>query len=113
MEDKQKVTLYLSPELHRQLKIRAAVDGEPMSALAQKALMFYLAHPEVVEEIHAVSGNAHRIYSCPACETKTVLRNGDLVAVSERQDIVVDEDISVEKVNASIEQQSEEGLVTC
>ena len=34
MQTKQKVTLYLSPELHRRLKIRSAVDSEPMSDLA-------------------------------------------------------------------------------
>ncbi|MGC9505970.1 hypothetical protein [Baaleninema sp.] len=113
MEDKQKVTLYLTPELHRKLKIRAAVDGEPMSALAQKALKFFLAHPEVVEELDAVSGNAHRVYSCPACETKSVLREGDLVAVGDRQEVLEDDDISVEKVNASLNPESEEGLVTC
>ena len=32
MQDKQKVTLYLPPELHRELKIKAAVEAEPMSA---------------------------------------------------------------------------------
>jgi len=50
MQAKQKVTLYLSPELHRRLKIRAAIDAEPMSELAERAIVFYLAHPELVDE---------------------------------------------------------------
>lgn len=38
MQDKQKITLYLPPELHRQLRIRAAVEAEPMSLIVEKAL---------------------------------------------------------------------------
>ncbi len=56
MQDKHKVTLYLPPELHRQLKIRSAVDLEPMSAIAERALVFYLKHPEVVDEVEASQG---------------------------------------------------------
>ena len=37
-DDKQKVTLYLPPELHHQLKLRAAVDHESMSVIAERAL---------------------------------------------------------------------------
>lgn len=46
---KQKVTLYLSDELHRQIKIRSSVDGETMSSTTQKAIEFYLKHSEVVD----------------------------------------------------------------
>jgi hypothetical protein len=38
MQDKHKVTLYLPPELHHQLKLRAAIESEPISAIAEKAL---------------------------------------------------------------------------
>jgi plasmid stability protein len=48
MQDKQKVTLYLPPGLHRQLKIRAAVDTDSMSAMVERAIVFYLRHPELV-----------------------------------------------------------------
>ncbi len=51
MQDKQKVTLYLPPGVHRQLKIRAAIDEESMSGLVEKAIAFYLKYPEKVEEI--------------------------------------------------------------
>ncbi|MBC6417919.1 MAG: hypothetical protein GDA44_03565 [Prochloron sp. SP5CPC1] len=50
MQNKQKVTLYIPPKLHRQLKIRAAVDTESMSAIAEKAIAFYMEHSEVAEE---------------------------------------------------------------
>lgn len=50
MQNKQKVTLYIPPKLHRQLKIRAAVDTESMSAIVEKAIVFYMEHSEVVEE---------------------------------------------------------------
>jgi len=85
MEDKQKatlqkVTLYLSPELHRRLKVQAAVEVESMSAIAERAVTFYLTNPEIVET--GSYGQSHRIYSCPACATPTVLRDGDLVALN-------------------------------
>lgn len=76
-----KVTLYLSSDLHRQLKIRSAVDGEAMSAIAQRALAFYLSHSEVVEECSAVSGHTHQIYSCPSCDESMVMRQGELQPV--------------------------------
>jgi len=51
MQEKQKVTLYLSPELHRQLKIKAAVESEPMSSIAERAIIFYLGNSELVDEV--------------------------------------------------------------
>ena len=83
MEDQQKatkVTLYLTSDLHRQLKIRAAVDGEPMSALAEKALQFYLSHSDVVEE-YSSHGSTYRTYNCPSCSDAVVVRNGELLSV--------------------------------
>ena len=43
-------------------KIRAAVDGEPMSAIAERAIGFYLNHSDVVDGVH---GTAHLVYECP------------------------------------------------
>lgn len=83
MQDQQKttkVTLYLSQELHRQLKIRSAVDGEPMSTLAERALDFYLTHSHVVEE-SSTYGKSHQVYSCPSCSDSVVMRDGELVSV--------------------------------
>lgn len=77
-----KVTLYLSSDLHRQLKIRSAVDGDAMSAIAQRALEFYLSHGDLVDECATVSGHAHQLYSCPSCAESMVMRQGELQSVS-------------------------------
>jgi hypothetical protein len=90
MQDKQKVTLYLPPELHRQLKIRAAVDAEPMSDLAERAIGFFLKHPEVVEEFDAY-GSAHRIYNCPECDSSLTLRAGEMVSLGNQPGILLDD----------------------
>ena len=85
MEDQQKatkVTLYLPQDLHRQLKIRSAVDGEPMSTLAERALQFYLTHSEVVEE-YSSHGTTYRTYNCPSCSDSVVMRGSELVSVED------------------------------
>jgi hypothetical protein len=113
MQDKQKVTLYLSPELHRQLKIRAAIDSEPMSAIAQKAIVFYLAHPEVVDEVEeAAKGQTHRVYNCPECTGSVVLQEGELVSLKKQPGVLPEEALSVEmSVSSGTAQQGEEELV--
>ncbi|MFQ4140253.1 hypothetical protein PGN35_028465 [Nodosilinea sp. PGN35] len=78
-----KVTLYLPPDLHRQLKIRSAVEGEAMSSIAKRAIDFYLAHSDVVaESLEASFGQTHRIHSCPSCASSVVLREGELVEIA-------------------------------
>ncbi|MGB3137703.1 MAG: hypothetical protein WBG38_14055 [Nodosilinea sp.] len=77
-----KVTLYLPPDLHRQLKIRSAVEGEAMSSIAKRAIDFYLAHSDIVaESLESSFGQTHRIHSCPSCASSVVFREGDLVEV--------------------------------
>jgi len=51
LKDAQKVILYLPPEVHKQLKIRSAIDQEAMSSLAEQAISFYLSNPETIENI--------------------------------------------------------------
>jgi hypothetical protein len=100
MQDKQKVTLYLKPELHRQLKIQAAVDSEPMSEIAERAIGFYLDHPDVIEEVEASGfGATHRVYSCPECSSPMVLRSGDLLSIREQPN-VIEEDLPVQARSA-------------
>lgn len=115
MQDKQKVTLYLPPELHRQLKIRAAVAAEAMSALAEKALIFYLTHPEVVEQLEEAQGQAHRIYNCPECTTPVVLKDGDIVSLGNQPGVMAEERIPAEKqkVGSAAGSQGEGELVPC
>ncbi|WP_017314733.1 hypothetical protein [Mastigocladopsis repens] len=88
MQAKQKVTLYLTPELHKKLKIRSAIDSEPMSELAERALDFYLANSELVEEVEASYGRTHRVYSCPACESSVLVRDGELVALGKQAGVI-------------------------
>lgn len=88
LDDKHKVTVYLPPELHRQLKVQAAVEEETMSMLVEQALAFYLAHPDVVEER---LGQAHRLYHCPACTTSLVLREGELSTLANPKDLILED----------------------
>ncbi|NEO26390.1 MAG: hypothetical protein F6K03_05685 [Kamptonema sp. SIO4C4] len=132
MQDKQKVTLYLPPDLHRRLKIKAAVDIDSMSAMVEKAVVFYLQHPEAIDEIEAGVANAdnqgqtHRVYSCPDCHSPLVQRDGELVSLKDQPSVLSDdisEDIPVEQVRDTQDQQesssdsqgeeSEETLVPC
>ena len=114
MQDKQKVTLYLPPGLHRQLKIRAAVDSDSMSALVERAILFYLRHPDVVEETEESYGKTHRVYSCPECSSSVVLQEGEMVSLKEQPSILAEE-IPVEKVReeSRTDSQGEEELVPC
>lgn len=112
-EDKQKVTLYLPQELHRQLKIRAAVDSETMTDIAQRAIVFYLSHPELVEQYSEGYGQSHRVYSCPECSTSVVLREGEMVSAQARSGVLLDDSFAVEKQPVSVDSQGEEELVPC
>ncbi|MBE9201073.1 MULTISPECIES: hypothetical protein [unclassified Nodularia (in: cyanobacteria)] len=115
MQTKQKVTLYLSPELHKKLKIRSAIDSEPMSELAERALVFYLANSELVEEVEASAyGRTHRIYSCPECESSLVLRDGELIAMSHQSGIGSQEHLSIDEMEKDeTHPKGEEELVPC
>ena len=116
MQAKQKVTLYLSPELHRKLKIRSAIDSEPMSELAERALDFYLANSELVEETEASYGKTHRVYSCPACESSVVLRDGELVSLGKQPGVIgqQEEDLPIDEVNRDqANRKGKEELVPC
>ena len=116
MQDKQKVTLYLPPELHRQLKIKAAVAAEAMSALAEKALVFYLAHPELVEQLEGVHGQTHRIYNCPECTSPVTLKDGEIVALGKQHNVTADEELPVSKaqrLGSAMGNQGEGELVPC
>ncbi len=116
MQDKHKVTLYIPPELHRQLKIRSAVDAEPMSAIAERALVFYLENPEVVDEIEMSRGQIHRIYECPACTSSLVMRDGEMASLGNQPTILQDEALPIDKVQGercTPGQEGEEELVPC
>lgn len=113
-EDKQKVTLYLTQELHRQMKIKAAVDSETMTDIAQKAIVFYLTHPDLVEQGDESYGHSHRVYSCPECSSQVVLHEGNMVSLQGKPGVMVEEGLSVEKPQpVGVESQGEGKLVPC
>lgn len=78
MQEKQKITLYIPPKLHRQLKIRAAIDSDSMSAMVERAVEFYLSHSELVEQGEVRHGKSHQVHSCPECHSSLVMRDGEL-----------------------------------
>lgn len=78
-QDKHKVTLHLSKDLHQQLKVRSVLASTTMSDMAEQAIAFFLSHPEVVEAMGA--GHIHRVYHCPTCSQPVVLRQGELVGI--------------------------------
>lgn len=93
MQSKQKITLYIPPELHRKLKIKAAVDVESMSALVEKAISFYMQFPEKVDEISSSAyGKTHQIHMCPECGTPVVMKDGELLTLSLNGDGAILED---------------------
>ena len=100
MQDKQKVTLYLPTAIHRQLKIKAALDAESMSALVEQAVSFYLAHPEVIEETEETHGQTHRVHICPECDGAVVLRDNQLVSLKQQPTVLLDEEIAQDLQNA-------------
>lgn len=111
MPDKQKVTLYIPPGLHRQLKIRAAVDTDSMSAIVERALAFYLNHSEVVEEAEGSQGKTHQVHQCPECHSSLVMEEGQMVSLKD-QPTVLAEEMPAENVRER-DSQGEEELVPC
>lgn len=96
MEDKQKVTLYLPPQLHRQLKIRSAVDADSMSNIVERAVEFYLNHSDVVDGVES-HGSTHQVYNCPECEHPVVIRDGAMVALGQQSGLLAEDLFSSEK----------------
>jgi hypothetical protein len=110
MEDKQKVTLYLPPQLHRQLKIRSAVDADSMSNIVEKAVEFYLNHSEVVDGVE-LHGSTHQVYNCPECEHPVVIRDGEMVALGQDPGILTEErSLRPDKVGVSPHSQTQQDL---
>lgn len=93
MQEKQKITLYIPPGLHRQLKVRSAIDSESMSAIVEKAINFYLHHPDIVEETtENVQGKTHQVHICPECDNALVLREGEMVSLRNQPSVIEEEE---------------------
>lgn len=115
MQSKQKVTLYIPPELHRKLKIKAALDTESMSALVEKAISFYMQYPEKVEEVESSShGKTYQINFCPECKEPLVMRKGELTSLNSNDAFIADEiSLNVASQSEDSGESSEEELVSC
>ena len=113
MQSKQKITLYIPPELHRRLKIKAAVDIESMSTLVEKAIAFYMQYPEQVDEIQSSAhGKTHQIHLCPDCESPMVMRDGEMVSLNSSPSIIKDNIPLEVGQTEGTEKPNEEVLVT-
>lgn len=117
MQDKQKVTLYLPTGVHRQLKIKAAIDDAPMSGIVERAIAFYLQHPDKVEEVEAAAyGKAYQVHVCPECEAALLMRDGQMASLK-NQPSIIDDEFSIdvrESVPLSVDgTQAKEVLVPC
>lgn len=114
MQEKQKVTLYIPPNLHRKLKVRAAIDTDSMSAIVERAISFYLKHPEAVEEVEANYGKTHQVHICPECDAAMVMRDGEMISLR-NQPSVVDEELPLLGDSLKVEPnvQDQEELIPC
>jgi len=101
MQDKQKVTLYLPPQLHRQLKIKAAVDIESMSSIVERAIAFYLQNPEVVDTVETSHGKTHQVYVCPECDSSLLEREGEMISLKSQPGVLAEE-VPIETVRDSL-----------
>jgi hypothetical protein len=116
MQNKQKVTLYIPPELHKKLKIKAAIDTESMSNLVEKAISFYLQYPDRVEDLQgSTHGINHQVHICPECSSAMVMREGSMVSLKS-QAAILSEDMSLNVTGSEVAPdrlQGEEELVPC
>ncbi|MGF1492669.1 MAG: hypothetical protein ACFBSC_09485 [Microcoleaceae cyanobacterium] len=117
MQSKQKVTLYLSPQLHRKLKIKAAIESEPMSSIAERAIVFYLNNPDLVDEFEVARGQSHRVYACPECSSPVVLKDGELESLVAQPGVLSEDSLELAGTVASdlgaTCSEEGEGLLSC
>lgn len=87
-----------------------------MSAIAERAIVFYLTHPDVVDEVEMIHGQVHQVHNCPDCDSSLVLRDGELVSIGKQAAVLSDEELPVNRVkggSSNPPEQGEEELVPC
>ena len=85
-----------------------------MSAIAERALAFYLTHSDVVDGVEASQGQVHRVYSCPECTGSVVLRDGEMIAVQGQVGVLNGSAAMTRERRCTVlDQQGEEELVPC
>jgi tetratricopeptide (TPR) repeat protein len=109
VKDVQKVTLYLPLGIHRQLKLRAVIDEESMSSLVEKAIAFYLKHPDNVKELESASYHhiTQQVHISPECEAAMVMREGELVSLKYQIDVMND-DFPIETTESTSSEDNSE-----
>lgn len=65
-----------------------------MSAIAERAITFYLTHSDIVDEVEASVGQAHRVYTCPECASALVMAQGELVGLKQHVAVLDDDQLS-------------------
>ncbi len=115
-QTKQKVTLYLPDELHRQFKIRSAIDGETMSLMAQRAIEFYLDNVDLLGGSSDDYGQSHRIHACPKCAASVAMKGDRLTLIHEHSDLesVMLTDLDrIAELSPNSKSPDEGELITC
>lgn len=88
-----------------------------MSAIAERAIVFYLTHPDVVDEVEMTQGQVHQVYNCPDCASSLVLRDGEMLSIGKQPTVLADEEeLPVRRVkggHSNPPEQGEEELVPC
>lgn len=83
-----------------------------MSAVVEKAIAFYLQHPDKVEEVERGGyGKTHQVHICPECESALLVKDGEMVSLKS-QPSVIDEKFPLEKVTQEANSKGER-LVPC
>jgi hypothetical protein len=77
-----------------------------MSTIVERAIGFYLHHPEVVDEFSASYGRTHQVYNCPECYHQVVMKDGELVALGNQPGVLAEE-LPLEKVREQINARAE------
>ncbi|MEM9566709.1 MAG: hypothetical protein AAF974_00235 [Cyanobacteria bacterium P01_E01_bin.34] len=83
-----------------------------MSSIVERALRFYLEHPDIVE---GSMGQAHRVHSCPVCESSFVMRRGMPQPINQKAAILEDS-VTAAAVQRRADELRDDGqpdLVTC
>lgn len=84
-----------------------------MSALVEKAIGFYLGHPEVVEEVEAGYGRTHQVHICPECNAAMVLRDGKMVSLKSQPTVVEEELPLLEEKTNTVAPNASGQLLPC
>ena len=73
-----------------------------MSGIVEKAIAFYLQHPDKIEEVEAAAyGKAYQVHICPECEAALVMRDGQMVSLK-NQPSVIDDEFALEAERVSL-----------